>query len=775
VDRSQAAVEHPSFGKSALTDETSTQPTSLQFGPDDRLYVAQQDGTIKVYTVERKGPNDYAVSATETINQIKQIPNHNDNGKLEPTETTRQVTGILVTGTAAHPVIYATSSDPRIGAGPSGEDLGLDTNSGVLSRLRWTGSRWSKLDLVRGLPRSEENHSTNGLQLDAATNTLYIAQGGNTNMGAPSDLFAELPEYALSAAILKVDLDAIGNATYDLPTLNDEDRAGNSDANDPFGGNDGKNQAKLVARGPVQVYAPGFRNPYDLVITTSGKMYVTDNSHNAGWGDIPIKEGPGGKCRNKVNEPGWDDVETLHLVSGPGYYGGHPNPTRGNKANTFNADGQSPVSKANPVECDYLAPGAEKGNLTSFNYSTNGLTEYTASNFGGAMQGDLLAASFENSIYRIKLNRAGNRVVRNSTLFSNVSSGPLDVTAQGDAGPFPGTVWVVGIFDGTITAFEPTDYKGSGGGSCDPADDPDLDVDGDGFSNADEIDNGTDPCSNSDRPPDYDGDKTSNLNDRDDDNDGLLDTSDPFAIDPDNGTTTNLPVSYTWDNDAPSPGGLLNLGFTGLMTNKSADYETLYDSAKMTAGGAAGTVTVNAVPEGDARAAKNSQQYGFQFGINVDPATTGTFTVHTRIAAPFAGLTPEDHQSMGLFIGNGDQDNYVKLVTSANDGAGGIHFAKEVAGTFAARPQASVSMPGPDSVDLFLTVDPAANTVQPSYVVTTNDVAGPRETLGGPARIPAGWFDGTTGLAVGILSTSAGPGPKFPASWDFIEATPESR
>ena len=75
-----------------------------------------------------------------------------------------------------------------------------------------------------------------------------------------------MPEYALSAAILEIDLAAIGNTTYDLPTLDDEDRAGNPDANDPFGGNDGKNQAKIVPGGPVQVYAPGFRNAYDLVI-----------------------------------------------------------------------------------------------------------------------------------------------------------------------------------------------------------------------------------------------------------------------------------------------------------------------------------------------------------------------------------------------------------------------------------------------------------------------------------------------------------------------------
>jgi hypothetical protein len=149
-------------------------------------------------------------------------------------------------------------------------------------------------------------------------------------------------------------------------------------------------------------------------------------------------------------------------VKGPGYYGGHPNPTRANMSNTFNANEQSPVTKANPIECDYQSPRAANLSLTTFSASTNGLTEYTASNFGGAMKGNLLAASFDNTIYRIKLNSTGDGIVSKQALFSNVGDGTLDVTARGDTARFPGTIWVANIGDGTIKVFEPSDQGSSG-------------------------------------------------------------------------------------------------------------------------------------------------------------------------------------------------------------------------------------------------------------------------------------------------------------------------
>ncbi len=770
--QAQTAV---SFSKKTLVSETSARPTSLQWGPDGRLYVASQSGIIKAYTVNRSSTGAYSVTGTEQIVHINAMPNRNDDGSASST-TGRLVTGIVVTGTATSPVIYVGSSDPRIGAGPDGADLDLDTNSGIISKLTKSSGTWIKQDLVRGLPRSEENHTANGLALSPDGQTLFVAQGGNTNKGAPSNNFANLPEYALSAAILSVNLAALpAGVPYDLPTLDDETRAGTADSNDPFGGNDGKNQAKLVPNGPVQVYSPGFRNPYDVLVTSTGKLFSIDNGGNSGWGDVPVGEGPGGTCTNGVKEPGTTERDSLHAISGPGYYGGHPNPTRGNVANKFNSSNpQSPVSAGNAIECDFRSAGDVNGagkdetSLVSFGSSTNGLAEYTASNFGSAMKGNLIAASYDNTIQRLVLN--GVTSATKSALATSVGAAPLDVTTVGDTGLFPGTIWVADVGTEAIYVLEPSDYSGAPPTGCNTTL---TDSDGDGYSNNDEAANGTDPCSAASKPADFDGDKVSDLTDANDDNDALADKSDPFARDANNGLTTAMPVSYLWENESSDAlGGFFGLGFTGLMTNGVADYLSQFDPEGMTTGGAAGVVTVDEVDPGDAYGATNSQRYGFQFGVKARPAD-GPFTVRTRIVGPFKGITPANYQSMGLFIGTGDQNNYVKLTTAAVGGTG-VQVAGEVAGVPSAQ-KAPLTLPGPDFVDLYLRVDPSTGTVQPSYTATTNGTTTARTTVGsGPITVPLEWFTAADrGLAVGIISTSTGSVP-FPATWDFMEVTPDT-
>ena len=113
----QVQAQGISFSKTTLSGTNLSEPTSLDFGPDGRLYVSERTGSIYAYTVDKIG-NSYQVLATEIIDLVKDIPNHNDvDGALNFFEDERQVIGILVVGTATNPIIYASSSDVRIGGG----------------------------------------------------------------------------------------------------------------------------------------------------------------------------------------------------------------------------------------------------------------------------------------------------------------------------------------------------------------------------------------------------------------------------------------------------------------------------------------------------------------------------------------------------------------------------------------------------------------------------------------------------------------------------------
>jgi hypothetical protein len=199
------------------------------------------------------------------------------------------------------------------------------------------------------------------------------------------------------------------------------------------------------------------------------------------------------------------------------------------------------------------------------------------------------------------------------------------VIAQGDAEIFPGTIWVVNYGSNTITVFEPQDF-----GVCNGTYSNLVDDDYDGYTNADEIDNGTDPCNGASKPSDFDktpigGFLVSNLNDPDDDDDGLLDNADPFSMDANNGADLSVPHDYVLLNGYPGF-GIAGLGFTGLMTNYSDDWLDLFKSeensdVELIAGGAVGLLSFNNVPVGSPKGAQNDLKNGWQFGMNVDTTT----------------------------------------------------------------------------------------------------------------------------------------------------------
>ncbi|WP_375324239.1 PKD domain-containing protein [Flagellimonas sp. GZD32] len=843
------------------------------FGPDNRLYVAEYPGTIKIFTIQRNGPTDYEVIGVESLTGVSSIVNHNDDGQpcggaLAADCNKRETTGLTVGGTAANPVIYVSSSDFRIGAGSSGNgDTGLDTNSGVITRLSWNGSSWDVVDLVRGLPRSEENHATNGLELATINGTEYliVAQGGNTNGGAPSTSFVYTGEYALSAAVLSIDLDAInalpiltdGNGrdyVYDLPTLDDPTRANANgiidpdapgydgiDVNDPWGGNDGLNQAMVVPGGPVQILSPGYRNAYDLVVTESGALYVTDNGANQGWGGFPPNEGTANVTNDyDPNEPGSssssggeaiNNEDHLELVTNDlqsytfgSFYGGHPNPTRANPtgAGLYTDNGTSqvfrtliydpvnpgpgytddpnialpanwpPVATGNAVEGDWRGPGINNPDgpddnpVTIWGTNTNGIDEYTASNFGGAMKGNLLAGTNTGLIRRVELNPDGSLDQLTPNFLSGIGGSQgnaLGISANGDSEIFPGTIWA-GTLNGLIVVFEPQDFV-----NCiDPSDpefEPSADYDADGYSNQDELDNGTDPCNGGSQPNDFDKSAgaplISDLNDLDDDNDGILDQDDPFQLgnpDVSGSDAFTLPVYNDLFNDQQGLGGIFGLGMTGLMNNgdPNPNYLNWLDrrddpsdpNPNDVLGGAPGLMTSH-MTSGTANGATNTQEKGYQYGVQVDQ-TTGIFTVMgnlVNLVGPLRiyGNTAATGGELGHFIGDGTQSNFIKMVLTAD----GITALQEIDDT----PQTPIFVPidvanrPSTSVFFYFVVDASTGEVTLQYELDGNGriTAG---TITAEGSILDAIQQSNQDLAVGFIGTSNTTGVELEGTWDVL-------
>ncbi|MEM9435142.1 MAG: putative Ig domain-containing protein [Pseudomonadota bacterium] len=232
--------------------------SALQWGPDGLLYAVGRNGFI--YAIEVTRETNGQGDTTGFTGEIKwthdlSAPNFDDDGVVVAGGS-RQALGIVVTkdDLTGETIVYASHSDIKIGAGGGGGsgDVGLDTNSGVITRIKVAVdgdknvTENEALDLIRGLPRSEENHATNGLELTINANgdpILLIASGGHANAGAPSVNFVGLPEYTYSAAVLSADLNALAaieaakksvdpdiDHVFDLPTLDDPTRPNFKDA-----------------------------------------------------------------------------------------------------------------------------------------------------------------------------------------------------------------------------------------------------------------------------------------------------------------------------------------------------------------------------------------------------------------------------------------------------------------------------------------------------------------------------------------------------------------
>lgn len=345
--------------------------SSLQKGPDGKLYATTIEGLIKRFTINTDG-----TLSNEEILYALQDPD--STGPIAPQQ--RLAIGFTFDpkATATNLVAYVTHSSYTFLNAPNWD--------GQISRL--SGPNLEKVEtLVTGLPRSSKDHLTNSLAF-GPDGALYFTQGSLSAMGRADRTWNDRNEAYLSGALLRLDLDKLEtNQTLDVRTLMD------TGSYDPG-----------LASAPLTLYASGIRNAYDLVWHSNGELYVPTNGSAAGGNtpaSVPGTLRPNGAPYSGPTVPELLNVQQsqndyLFRVKKGGYYG-HPNPKRGE----FVLNGGNPTNGIDAAQVDAYPEGTlPDANWQGFafdfnkNKSPNGAIEYRSNNFGGALKGKLLIVRY---------------------------------------------------------------------------------------------------------------------------------------------------------------------------------------------------------------------------------------------------------------------------------------------------------------------------------------------------------------------------------------------
>lgn len=372
----------PGFAASVIDEIES--PTALAWGSDGRLYVARLSGRITAYRFD----DDYAIEDTQVIDTLTGLDNHYVLGLSgNPFDAPGTVT------------IYVAHSELFGGGGCPPASLEYSGRISALSGPDFD----TATPVVTGLPVSNGQHGVNAVRVDHGGD-LLINIGGVTNAGVPSCSQGGTPESPLSGAIVKARLsDAMfdGAVTY-------VERSGGAPNNDAVDGD----IVELEGSADVEVFAAGFRNPFNLVLTMAGRIYAMDNGPNAGEGDAST--GP------MTQEPVATAMDELNLVEEGAYYG-HPNRNRGID------DARQNV---------YYGPEDTPGPFTQapahFKPSSNALAEYRADVFGGLHRGDLIVGHWIDTLTAVTLSADGETVLSQEPLLDRFPSIGI-VTGPGGA------------------------------------------------------------------------------------------------------------------------------------------------------------------------------------------------------------------------------------------------------------------------------------------------------------------------------------------------------
>ncbi len=396
--------------------------TSLEIGPDNKLYGATNNGQIRRYTINADG----TLSGGEILKGVA--------GDTNPSFPSRPRLLIGLTfdldSTASDPVAWATHT-------VFGFDNIDQRWGGKISRLSGPNLEIVQ-DIFVNLPRSAKDHVTNSITY-GPDGRLYLTQGSNLAAGVADNSWGSRPETLLTAAVLVFDKndpavqDAISSGTPIDVKTGEAWPGGNGDTSVGT-------YSPYATNAPLKIFATGVHNAYDLVWHSNGYLYVPTNG-TAGDSESPDFNPNDGTdysyCstvradgRSAAQLPAVDGINNnsgatgmqgthetqrdFMFVVGPngGGYFGHPNPARcewtlniGNPLADKNEPGEggggSRYAVGTPPDPNYRGYSNvqmdEQVYDFGFNKSPNGIIEYKSDKFDGKLQGRLLVARFSNN------------------------------------------------------------------------------------------------------------------------------------------------------------------------------------------------------------------------------------------------------------------------------------------------------------------------------------------------------------------------------------------
>jgi Malectin domain/Glucose / Sorbosone dehydrogenase/IPT/TIG domain len=352
-------------------------PIRVRFGPDGKLYVSNGIGQITKLTLD----DNYRI-VDKIVAQV--------------TTSDRYITGLAFDPIDADPTrIYFVHNRFFHGCWKSTSGLCI---SGKVSAA--SGSNLNVVtDIITGLPVADLDHGIMAIEF-GDSGELYIGAGSNTNGGIPGPLTSKSlqKDTVLNSAILVAYLSKPGfNGTITYDAEDDGNQIG--------------------ALGFVEVYAPGVRNPFGMVLHSNGNLYVTDNGPNLAYGAMAMG------CKGE-SIPDTEEEDRLHLIEKGKYYG-QPNLKRGQIDSR-----QCTWRRATELRTTNNGYTPPIGRPLS---STTGVIEFQSNHFDGQLRSSLFTVLYKGGLYRTILSADGRSVLPESIPPVLITGeGALDITQGPD-------------------------------------------------------------------------------------------------------------------------------------------------------------------------------------------------------------------------------------------------------------------------------------------------------------------------------------------------------